>query len=151
MKIKLKSSLFLFCSLIVFDISAQNIYPVLITKSGLLAGKIISYNDSPNSTVINSLPDTISSEEIKNAFALNAIYIDKSKGIQKLNINEFEFKVVESQDTTILYCKSSLLTNDIRKKLKKIREDAYIYFQGIKAASDAGLEYRVTLLAFYIK
>jgi hypothetical protein len=128
------------------NIYADDVYPVAISKYGMLVGK---YKITPDAK--NSIPDTISLEEAKSIFALNAYYIDKKDGPHKLNISEFQMTIINNIDTTKLISKSEMLSEELLSKIKNLKSGANLYFEGIIARWNKDETMAVILLAFYVK
>jgi hypothetical protein len=130
-----------------FTTIAQWIYPALLTNTGIVFGKYKFTED-----VRSPLRDTISLEEAHTAFALNTIYIDEN---QKCNLStigdslHFWLTIIENNAKAVSYGNTFLFSNEIVKRLHKVKTGARLIFENIIVFSN-GESRSLSLMDFIV-
>jgi hypothetical protein len=118
----------LFVILSSYATNAQFVYPVAVTNHGILFGKYKTFDEATH-----ILPDTISPEEAKDIFALNAIEITREKKLTAWKVLKFQMTIIDNGDTTTIKNTGEMLSPEMKERLNKIKSGAKLYFEGIQA------------------
>jgi hypothetical protein len=101
-------------------------YSVALTPGELIVGKHKKGNDS-----FNTILDTIEASKLQSIYAIDAFYFDKQHEIYSPHIVQFEMMSISGSDTLNLEATSSLLTQEMKQQLSKVRSGDFVYLQGI--------------------
>lgn len=145
MKLHQKTLLLFFILFSALSTDAQRIFPVAVTSDGLLLGKYKSANDATN-----PIPDTISLNEARNIAAINGIYIDDQEHLQKVEISDFQLKIVGKGDEITVLNKGQILTDESKHQLGQIKSGSKLFFEGINAKFPIDELIPVIILAFIV-
>ncbi len=125
---------------------AQYPHSVAVSQHGILLGKSKITPDTRN-----SIPDTISLEEVKSIFAINSFYIDKHSGPQRLIITGFQMTVRDSGGSKSVTGNSEFLNEEQITLLNTVKSGQLVYFEGILGRSTDGSSFSTIPLSFFIR
>jgi hypothetical protein len=126
-------------------VNAQPVYAAAITTDAILFGKYIRTIDTENSKL-----DTISMNDAKNIFTINAIAIEKSRFMNRMKVIDYQMTICDHGDTTIIKNNTEKLSKTMIDQLQRIKSGSKIYFEGIKAEFQNGDTRSLTLLSFIV-
>ncbi len=145
MKHYFKKLIVVFILLKTSDIYAQRDYQLAICANGILLG---GYNRT-----LHSIPDTISIEDAKSIFMIDALWIQKDRIASRIIIEEFQMTIYDKADSISVKSYSPYLTDEMKNNLNKIKSGSKLFFEGIigRVSTSADNAMTLTFLPFIIR
>jgi hypothetical protein len=113
--------------------------------------KITYYEEDKNLIARNAADVFISLEEARNIFALNIISTDTSRQLIKIPVASFEMMIIANNKEATFPGKSDMLTDEMKKCLKDIRQGTIIYFQRINGSYNGIPGYGGVTIKYIVK
>jgi hypothetical protein len=131
----MKTSIALFILLLFISIAkGQSFYPIAITKSGMIPGKIKKTIETSN-----SIPVPITAETARSITALNVLAVNKDYSISLATVSSFQLTILEATDSSTMQSDGENFSKEMFDRITKVKSGAKIYFEGIKILFSDGV------------